>query len=97
MEVAKLDTTQGMNMLGVHLAPDGNTKQHVFYLRRKAENWAAAINSSYGNREEVWTALHRTIPFTIAYSLPASTLTKDDCRWIIYGFFAVAKGYMQNS
>lgn len=70
-------------MLGVHLAPSGNNKDHVAALRAKAEQWASNIQSSSANSEEVWTSLHRTIPFSICYSLPAVTLTKEECRYIM--------------
>jgi hypothetical protein len=77
-----IDPSVGNNMLGVHLAPDGNTTDHVQALRGKAERWVKSIQSSRANTEEVWTAMHRTIPFSICYSLPAVTLSKDDCRYI---------------
>jgi hypothetical protein len=83
VEVTKLDPGHSMNMLGVYLSPDGNTKQHVRYLREKAQRWAMDISSSSANREEVWTVLHRTIPFAMAYSLSATTLTKEDCKYIM--------------
>jgi exonuclease III len=85
--VSRLEPTQGMNMLGVYLAPDGNTQDHVSYLRRKAEQWAENMRHSTVNREEVWTALQRTIPFAMAYSLPASTLTRDECKFIMAPIF----------
>jgi hypothetical protein len=70
-------------MLGVYLAPDGNHKDQVETLRAKAERWACNIQSSRANQEEVWTALHRTIPFSLGYSLPAVTLSQKECRYIM--------------
>jgi hypothetical protein len=71
-------------MLGaVYLAPDGNNKDHVSYIRQKAEHWADNIKSNPVNKEEVWTALHRTIPFAMAYSLPATTLTQEECTFVM--------------
>jgi hypothetical protein len=78
-----------MNMLGVLLAPDGNVKEHVHYLRKKAEHWASSITSSYSNKEEIWTALHCTIPFAMSYSLSASTLTREECRVIMSPIYKV--------
>jgi hypothetical protein len=83
VEVTKLDPSTGMNMLGVYLAPNGNTAQHTQYLRNKAQHWADSIISSHANKEEVWTALHRTIPFAMAYSLPATTITEEECKFIM--------------
>jgi len=70
-------------MLGVHLAPDGNTKDQVRALRQKTEKWVENIRSSTANAEEVWTAMHRTIPFSICYPLPAVTLTPEECTYIM--------------
>ena len=40
------------------------------------------MKQSRANYEEVWTALHRTIPFSLCYSLPAVSLTKEECSYI---------------
>jgi hypothetical protein len=72
-----------MNMLGVHLAPDGNPTDHLKYLRRKAETWASHMKHSRSNQEETWTALHRTIPFAMCYSLQATTLSNAECRHVM--------------
>jgi hypothetical protein len=83
VSLQKIEPNIGMKMLGVKLAPDGNTKDHVEMLREKAISWARSMQQSSANPEEVWTALHRTIPFAIGYSLPAVSLTKDQCRYIM--------------
>ena len=82
-EIQRLNTSVGMNMLGVYLAPDGNMDDHVKYLRGKAESWANNMNQSRGNQSETWTALHRTIPFAMCYSLQATTLSKSECTYIM--------------
>jgi hypothetical protein len=41
------------------------------------------MKHSSANSEEVWTALHRTIPFALGYSLPAVSLTKEECCYIM--------------
>jgi hypothetical protein len=71
-----------MNMLGVKLAPNGNRRDHVDMLRNKALQWAMGMKSSKANNDEVWTALHRTIPFALCYSLPAIPLTREECNYI---------------
>lgn len=81
--INRLHPDKGTNMLGVYLAPDGNNKDHLEALRKKAERWADNIQSSRANQEEVWTALHRTIPFSLCYSLPAVTLSHKECRYIM--------------
>lgn len=85
--VARLEPDQGMNMLGVYLAPNGNTQDHVSYLRKKADHWADNMRSSTANKEEVWTAMQRTIPFAMAYSLPASPLTREQCTFLMAPIF----------
>jgi hypothetical protein len=81
--ISQIDPSIGTTMLGVHLAPDGNTKDHIVALRAKADAWAKNITSSRANSEEVWTALHRTIPFSMSYSFTVVTLTAEECQRIM--------------
>jgi hypothetical protein len=81
VSIRHVDTTTGMNMLGVCLAPAGNRRDHVEMLRDKAVRWANSMKQSNANLEEVWTALHRTIPYSLCYSLPAVMLTKEECSY----------------
>jgi exonuclease III len=81
--IQKISTSIGTNMLGVHLAPDGNHKDQLMFLRKKAEAWATNLRECHANKEEVWTALHRTIPFSIGYSLPALTLNPGECNYVM--------------
>jgi hypothetical protein len=82
-EIKKIPVSTGSNMLGVHIAPDGNNRDHVTALRKKAEQWAGNIKDCRSNRNEIWTALHRTIPFSMGYSLPATTLSRNECTYIM--------------
>jgi Endonuclease/Exonuclease/phosphatase family./Reverse transcriptase (RNA-dependent DNA polymerase). len=82
-EITQIHPSESSNMLGVHMSPDGNNKAQVAALREKAERWAQCMKESRANREEVWTSLHRTIPFSICYPLPAVTLTEKDCKYIM--------------
>lgn len=65
------------------MAPDGNNSEHIHSLRNKAQHWANNISHMGNNTEEIWTALHRTIPFRIRYSLPAVTLQEKECCYIM--------------
>ena len=65
------------------MAPDGNSKDHVAVLRQKAAQWAKNITQSQANQDEIWTAIHRTIPFALCYSLPAITLSEDECKYFM--------------
>jgi hypothetical protein len=52
-------------------------------FEKKRYHRARCMKQSSANPEEVWTALHRTIPFAIGYSLPAVSLTKEQCKYIM--------------
>jgi hypothetical protein len=81
--IAQINTAEGSNMLGVIMSPNGETTHHVAFLRDKALRWASNIKASGTNTDEIWTALHHTIPFSLGYSLPAVTLSRKECTSII--------------
>jgi hypothetical protein len=83
VSLQQVATSTGMNMLGVKLAPDGNHRDHVEMLRKKALQWANCVKQSRANHDEIWTALHRTIPFSICYCLPAVSLTQAECSYVM--------------
>jgi hypothetical protein len=60
--ITQINTTEGSNMLGVIMSPNGENTHHVVFLRDKALQWASNIKATGTNMEEVWTALHRTFP-----------------------------------
>jgi Reverse transcriptase (RNA-dependent DNA polymerase). len=79
----QLPTNKGSNMLGVVMSPDGNNSDHILALRSKSQQWASHIRNMGSNVNEIWTALHRTIPFRLCYSLQAVSLGEKDCRYIM--------------
>lgn len=81
--IRQIPTSTGTNMLGVIMSPNGNNLDQITAMRRKAQTWASNISSMGHNVEEVWTALHRTIPFSLGYPLPSLTLTRRDCIYIM--------------
>lgn len=83
VDIQRIPVHTGINMLGVHLAPDGNITDHLNMLRDKATTWAASMQECRANSNEIWTALHRTIPFAMGYSLPAISLSKEDCQYVM--------------
>jgi hypothetical protein len=83
VDIQRISVNTGINMLGVHLASDGNIANHLDMLRNKADKWAATMTECRANKNEIWTALHRTIPFSIGYSLPAVTFSKEHCRYVM--------------
>lgn len=82
----QLAPSVGKNMLGVYMAPDRNNtdmapdRNNADHVNKK---WVDNMKDCLANPEEVCTALHRTIPFTIGYSLPTVTLTQKECQHIM--------------
>jgi hypothetical protein len=81
--IRQIPTSTGTNMLGVIMSPNGNNQDQITAMRRKAQTWVSNISSMGHNVEEVWTALHRTFPFSLGYPLPSLTLTRRDCIYIM--------------
>ena len=67
---------EAKEMVGVHLAPDGNEKAQMKALKDKASKWASQMRSSPLDGYTIWTALHRTIVKGLEYPLAATTLTE---------------------
>ena len=82
-QLSKIDSSEGRCTLGVVLAPDGNSKDAVSYLRKKANTWAAYIQTGHINRTDAWQALDSTIIKTIQHPIPALCLTKKECNHIM--------------
>ena len=82
-QLQKVESSEGRCTLGVVLAPDGNNKDAVAYLRKKAETWASYIQTGHINRTDAWQALDSTIIKTIQYPIPALCLTQKECNHIM--------------
>ena len=63
-----------MSMLVIYLALDGNDKDQVKYMQKKATNWATSIRAGGVQQNKVWKALNSTIFKIVKYPLPAMTL-----------------------
>ena len=74
-----LEVGEAKEMVGVHLAPDGNQDKQVEELAKKAQRWASYIKSAHLGHEATWTALQTTIIKSIEYPLVACTLSKEEC------------------
>ena len=78
-KICNLQYTQASaakEMVGVHLAPDGNEKAQLEALKKKASKWAQQMRCSPLDGHTIWTALHRTIIKGLEYPLAATTLTE---------------------
>ena len=85
-----LPCSHASEMLGVWMAPDGNTTKIESILTAHASNWASNISNSTASQLETWTALSTTISPKITYPLPASTLSESSCRSIMYPAYQAA-------
>ena len=79
----RLHHSQSREMVGVTLAPDGNSKEQVQSLRSKTKKWAAKITKSPLEEDSVWTALQLTICKTVQFPLAATTLTPAELTHIM--------------
>ena len=69
-----LKPNEAMFMLGIYLAPDGNDKYQVEFMKKKATAWETAIRSVGVQQNKAWKSLNSTIPQTIKYPLSTMTL-----------------------
>ena len=79
----RLNHDDAMEMVGVLLAPDGNSKKQTDALRKKTVQWAQKITRSPLEPDTVWTAINRTIAKTVEYPLAATTLTDKELTHIM--------------
>eukprot|EP00957_Ditylum_brightwellii_P194511 14815757-Ditylum_brightwellii.AAC.1 len=66
-------------ILGVWLAPDGNSKQQVKKLQKKTEEWADRVRSGHIPKVDAWFYYTTTIQKSLQYPLLASTLSEEEC------------------
>ena len=63
-------------MLGVHMAPDGNSKEQATGLRNKADTWIKAVKHKSLYQYEALLAYNHALMPTLQYPLGASLLTE---------------------
>ncbi len=61
-------------ILGVHLAPDGNHYQQVRI------HWTNCMLTGCIPKDDAWLAFQSTIWKSMSYPLPALNITKEDCE-----------------
>ena len=76
------DTSQ--EMLGVFLTPDGNNREQVKQLKLRASSIAELIRTKHVYRHEAWLALTTMAIKSIEYCLPATTLSYEECKEIMW-------------
>lgn len=53
-------------------------------LKNTALDWGSKVYLCNPSASEAWTALHTNISARLKYSVPACTLTEEECKTIIY-------------
>ena len=78
-----LGPKEAKRMLGVFLAIDGSNDVQIKHMRQVAAKWYDKVRTGHLTRIDAWIALNTTIMKTLEYPLLASTLTKEDCVFIM--------------
>lgn len=86
----RLRSNVAAEMLGIWLAPDGNKNKIITHLKIEALDWAGKLRLSNLSDKESWLALYTNISAKLQYPLPALTLTKSECKGIMYPAIRVA-------
>ena len=75
---------QAVEMLGVYLAPDGNNEEQIKQMKKKTTKLGEMVRTGHVDRAEAWTALNAVAMKSIEYSLPALTLSEQECTQIMW-------------
>ena len=84
VSLKRLYAHEASEMLGVLIAPDGNTNSLREYLRSAALHWSAKVSSGNPSQLEAWQALHSNISAKLKYPLPASSLSQKQCKSVFF-------------
>ena len=71
ISLQRLFADEASEMLGVWIAPNGNTDTLVTNMRKIALAWGAKVRHGHTSQVETWQALHTTITAKLKYPLPA--------------------------
>ena len=73
-----LKANEAMFILGMYPAPDGNNKDQVKYMHKKATAWATSIRVGGFQQKLSWKALNSIILQTTKYPLSVMTLNEKE-------------------
>ena len=79
-----LESDEAQEMLGVHLAPDGNNKKQFEEMMKKATEYSERMRTGYVHRHEAWLGLTSMATKSLEYCLPATTLSESQCNQIMW-------------
>ena len=69
--------------LGVYLTPDGNMKDELNRLTKKASKWVNSVKTRCLESEETLHCMNFTIMKSIEYSFLATTFEEKECKCLI--------------
>ena len=75
--IQMLNANEAREMLGVSLAPDGNSKTQIQTLKEKMTALAENIRTGHVSRHEAWVNFTMIAMKSLEYMIPALTLSKD--------------------
>lgn len=75
-EMQMLESNEAREMLGVSLAPDGNSEKQINDIKEKMNKYVEYIRTGHVNRHEAWINLNMVAMKSLEYMLPALTLTQ---------------------
>ena len=89
-KIERVPPNKGRRTVGVQLQPDGNNQTELAYLTEQIGIWCDRAKSHRLPRHMVWTSLTTGIMRKLAYPLPATTFTKQECYDLLTPLLKVA-------
>ena len=83
VSLQRYEHNEAQRVLGVHAAPSDKGKGQVKALRQKAEDWAAYATTRKINPTYAWIGLMTGIMKGLEWPLPATTLSRKQCKYIM--------------
>jgi hypothetical protein len=74
--LTRVEVSDSRETLGIIISPDGNMNGQFEKLLKLAKEWVKMMQEGYLSGSNMWTALQSSIWRTMAYSLPAKTMSK---------------------
>ena len=93
-ELQHLLPHQAQEMLGVHIAPDGNNNDQVKTLLTKAKGYSERMRTNFSYSHEAWVGMTHVAMKSLDYCLPATTMTQQECDKIMW---EIIKGFLPKS
>ncbi len=74
--LSRVEVHESRETLGILISPDGNMNGQFVKLHKLAKEWVKMMQEGNLSGYDMWTVLQSTIWRTMAYSLPANTMSK---------------------